>query len=60
VRARVGVDQIALLYVGVAPLDQQARVLSFQESAGNSPGPEVDPLARVLRHLRVNDNVREL
>src|SRR5436190_4423540 len=42
------VHQFALLDVRVAPCDQLPRVLSLQESSGNSPRPEVDVLARVL------------
>src|SRR5437764_14374274 len=57
--ARVRVHEVALLYVGVATLDQQARVLSLQESSGNSPGPEVDPPPRVRGDLRMYDHVRE-
>lgn len=56
-RPRVGVDEVTLLDVGVAPLDQQARVLSLQESSGNSPSPEVDALARVLGDFGVDDHV---
>jgi hypothetical protein len=48
VRTRIGVDELSLFDVDVAPLNQQARVLSFQESSGNSASPEVDALARVL------------
>src|SRR5205085_7607890 len=59
-RARVRVHEVALLYVDVATLDQQARVLSLQESSCNSPGPEVDPLPRVLGDLRMDDHVRDL
>ena len=35
-------------------------MLSLQESPGDSAGPEVDPLARVLGHRGVDDHVREL
>ena len=45
---RERVDQIGLLDIDVAACDQLPRVLSLQESAGNSAGPEVDALARVL------------
>jgi hypothetical protein len=58
--ASVRVDQVALLDVGVAPLNQQARVLSFQESSGNSPSPEIDAIARVLGDLGVDDDVGQL
>src|SRR3954447_26343080 len=47
-RASVGIDEVPLLDVGVAQLNQQARVLSLQESSGNSASPELDALARVL------------
>jgi hypothetical protein len=59
-RARVGVDEVTLLDVDVAHPDEDARVLSFQESSGNSACPEVDALARVLGDLRVDDDVGEL
>jgi hypothetical protein len=49
-----------LLDLAVAHLDQDARVLSFQESAGNSAGPEVDAFTRVLGHLSVDDDVGQL
>jgi hypothetical protein len=35
-------------------------VLSLQESPGNSAGPEIDGLARVLRDLGVNHDVCNL
>jgi hypothetical protein len=35
-------------------------VLSFQESSGTSARPEVDALTRVLRDLRVDDDIRDL
>src|SRR4051794_1989593 len=47
-RAPVCIDEVSLLDVGVAQLNQQACVLSLQESSGNSASPEVDALARVL------------
>src|SRR5213078_1663472 len=59
-RARVGVDELALLDVSVTPRDQLPRVLSGQERAGNSAGPEVDALARVLGDLLVDDDVGDL
>src|SRR5687768_9957643 len=50
-RPRVRVDEVALLDPAIAHPDEDARVLSFQESSGDSPGPEVDALARVLGDL---------
>src|SRR3954452_1369946 len=47
-RASVRINEVPMLDVGVAQLDQQARVLSLQESSGDSASPEVDALARVL------------
>jgi hypothetical protein len=52
-----GVYELSLLDVDVAPCDQLPRVLSMQESAGNSAGPEVDALARVLGDLFVDHYV---
>ena len=46
--------------VGVRPLDQQARVLAAEQRAGDSAGPEVDPVARVLGDLCVDDDVGDL
>jgi hypothetical protein len=47
-RAGVGIDQLAARDVGVGPLDQQARVLAFEQRPGNSACPQIDPLAGVL------------
>ena len=47
-RVGIGVYELTLLDLGVAPLDQQARVLAVEQRSGNSPGPEVDAFARVL------------
>jgi len=57
---RIGVDQVASRDLEVAHLHQDARVLSFQESSGNSAGPEVDAGAGVLGDLGVDDDVGEL
>jgi predicted ester cyclase len=59
-RAGVRVNQLALGDLGVCPLDQQARVLSVEQRPGDSPSPEVDPLAPVLGDLVVDHDVREL
>jgi hypothetical protein len=59
-RARVGVDQLALPDVGVGPLDEQARVLTLEQRAGDSAGPEVDALAGVLGDLVVDHYVGQL
>jgi hypothetical protein len=59
-RAPVGIDEVSLLDVGVAQLNQQACVLPFQERTGNSASPEVDALARVLGDLCVDHDVGEL
>ena len=45
-----------MLDIGVGPLDQQARVLATEQRPGNSAGPQVDPLARILRDFVVDDN----
>jgi hypothetical protein len=58
--ARVGVDEVTLLDLDVAACDQPPRVLSLQESSGDSPGPEIDPVARVLGDVRVDDHVCDL
>jgi hypothetical protein len=47
-RVGVRVEQLALGDVGVCPLDQQARVLAVEQRPGDSAGPEVDSVARVL------------
>ena len=47
-RAGVGVDQIAGLYPLEAVLLEEAGVLCFQQSAGNSAGPEVDVALALL------------
>ncbi len=39
---------MALLDIDVASLHQLARMLSLQESSGDSPRPEVNALARIL------------
>ena len=57
---RERVDQVGLLDVDVTACDQLPRVLSLQESSGNSAGPEVDALARVLGDLLVDDDVGDL
>ena len=59
-RARVRVDEVSLLDVRVGPLNQQARVLAFEQRPGNSAGPEVDPVARVLGDLVVDHDVGDL
>ena len=59
-RPGVGVDEVALLDVGVAACDQLSRVLSLQESSGNSAGPEVDAVARVLGNLGVDHDIGDL
>ena len=58
--ARVGVDEVALLDLDVPARDQLPRVLSLEESTGNSPGPEIDAIAGVLRDFRVDDDVGDL
>ena len=58
--ARVGVDEITLLYLDVPARDQLPRVLPLEESTGNSPGPEIDPVAGVLGDLGVDHDVRDL
>jgi hypothetical protein len=55
--ACVGVDELALLDVGVSPLDQQARVLAREQRPGNSASPPVDALARVLGNVVLDDDV---
>jgi hypothetical protein len=35
-------------------------VLSLEESTGNSPGPEIDAVARILGDLCVDDDVGNL
>jgi hypothetical protein len=47
-RSGVGVDQFALRDVGVGPLNQQARVLTVEQRAGDSARPQIDALAGVL------------
>src|SRR4051812_18531881 len=59
-RPGVGVDELALRDVGVGPLNQQARVLALEQRAGDSPGPEINALAGVLRDLLVDDHVGDL
>ena len=44
----VGVNELALDDVGVCPLDQQARVLTPEQRAGDSASPQVDALSGVL------------
>ena len=56
----VGIDELALLDVGVCPLDQQARVLTLEQRSGNSASPEVDAFASVLGDFLVNDDIGEL
>ena len=56
----MGVDELALGDVGVRPLHQQARVLSLEQRAGDSAGPEVDAFARVLGDLCVDDDIGDL
>src|SRR5260370_2985561 len=58
--ARVGIDEVALGDLGVGPLDQQTRMLAFEQRPGASASPEVDALARVLGDLLVDDDVGEL
>ena len=53
----VGVDRVALFDVGVAAGDQLSCVLSFQESSGDSAGPEVDAVAGVFGDGGVDDDV---
>src|SRR5207302_8169735 len=57
---RIRIDQPALFDVGVAPLDQQARMLALEQRPGNSASPEVDPFARVFGDLVMDDDVRDL
>lgn len=59
-RPGVGIDQLALRDVGVAACDQLSRMLSFQESSGNSAGPEVDPFASIFGDLGMDDDVSDL
>ena len=59
-RAGEGVYRLALLDFAVAQPDQQPRVLSFQESSGDSAGPEVDALAGVFGDLVADEDVGEL
>ena len=48
------------LDVGEAVLDQEASVLSLQESTGGLPGPQVDALASILRDLAMDDHIGDL
>ena len=50
---------VAYLTAGAA-LDQQARVLSLEQRAGDSAGPEVDAGAGVFGDLVVDDDVGHL
>jgi hypothetical protein len=59
-RARVGVNGLSLFDVGVCPLNQQARVLSGEQRAGDSASPEVDAIARVLGDFLVDDDIGDL
>jgi hypothetical protein len=59
-RAGERIDRLALRDLAVAEREQDPRVLSFQESSGDSAGPEVDPLARVLGDLVADEDVGEL
>jgi hypothetical protein len=55
-----GVDRLALRDLAVAEREQDPRVLSLQESSGDSAGPEVDALARVCGDLVADEDVGEL
>src|ERR687887_152785 len=56
-RPRIGVNQVPLFDVREPERHQLARMLSFQESSGNSPGPEVDVALSLFRDLAVDDDV---
>ena len=59
-RAGVRVYEVSLLNVGEPESHQLARVLSFQESSSNSPGPEVDVALGLLGHRPVDHDIGDL
>jgi hypothetical protein len=59
-RSPIRIDELSLFDVGVCPLNQQARVLSGEQRAGDSASPEVDAIARVLGDFLVDDDIGDL
>ena len=59
-RAGVGVDQVADLDVDESVAQQAALVLCFQQSPGNSTGPQVDVALPFLRHRALDGDVGKL
>ena len=54
------VEPIRDPHVGKSGLRERRDQLCFQQSAGDSTGPEIDILARVLRQLDAEHDVRDL
>ena len=56
-RAGEDVDLVPPTDAGEAGVLQHPFPLCFQQSTGDSPGPEVDVVLRALRHFFVYDDV---
>jgi hypothetical protein len=59
-RAGVGIDQIARLDVGESVPQEATLVLCFQQSPGNSTGPQVDVSSPLLRHRPLDGDIGQL
>ena len=59
-RAGVGVDQIAGLDIGESVPQKAAFVLCFQQSPGDSTGPQIDVSSSLLRHRPLDGDVGQL